>query len=79
MAVNFKTFESCCCFFCFFFLFCCDAFDVRTMNNQNSIKSSFQRCPESLLIDLRKTFVFLDDFVTCPVQFATEYQIVESV
>ena len=49
------------------------------MNNQNSIKSSFQRCPESLLIDLRKTFVFLDDFVTCPVQFATEYQIVESV
>jgi hypothetical protein len=35
-----------------FFLFGGDSFDVGTMNNQNGIKSSLQRCPESLLVDL---------------------------
>jgi len=49
------------------------------MNYQNGIQSSFQRCPESLLIDLRETFVILDNFVTFPVQFAAEDQIVKCV
>jgi hypothetical protein len=49
------------------------------MNNQNSIKSSLQRCPESLLVDLREAFVILDHFVTCSVQFAAKNQIVKRV
>jgi hypothetical protein len=62
-----------------FFLFGGDSFDVGTMNNQNGIKSSLQRCPESLLVDLRKSFVILDHFVTCSVQFAAKNQIVKRV